>query len=151
KPAAPPPPPVAPLDPTKVPGTPTSPLGERSPFVTAVRTPTGDLAGTSFSPLQDLTGTITLSDLHFERHHAGVPLIDPAKRTMLTHGLVDRPSVFTLADLKRFPFVSRVHFVECAGNGRAVCRDPKPENVTPQRAAGMSSNSEWIGVPLRVL
>lgn len=142
---------VVPADPTKVQGTPTSALGARSPFVNPTRGPVGDLAGTSFSPLQDLSGTITPSDLHFERHHAGVPLIDPAKHTLLIHGLVERPSVFTLDDLKRFPFVSRIHFVECAGNARPVFRDPKAENVTPQRAAGMSSNSEWIGVPLRVL
>jgi sulfane dehydrogenase subunit SoxC len=103
------------------------------------------------SPLQDLSGTITPSDLHFERHHAGVPLIDPAKHTLVIHGLVERPSVFTLEDLKRFPFVSRIHVVECSGNARGVFRDPKGENVTPQRAAGLSSNSEWIGVPLRVL
>jgi len=145
------PPPVVPADPTKVQGMPTSALGMRSPFVAPSRTPTGDLAGTSFSPLQELSGTITPSDLHFERHHAGVPLIDPARHTLVIHGLVERPSVFTLEDLKRFPFVSRIHVVECSGNSRAVFRDPTGENVTPQRAAGMSSNSEWIGVPLRVL
>lgn len=149
--APPPPLPVAPDDPTKVPGTPTSAQGGRSPFVNPSRTPVGDLAGTSYSPLQDLTGTITPSDLHFERHHAGVPLIDPAKHTLTIHGLVERPSVFTVEDLKRFPFVSRVHFIECAGNARQVFRDAKNENITPQRAAGMSSNTEWIGVPLRVL
>jgi sulfane dehydrogenase subunit SoxC len=142
---------VAPADPTKVPGTPTSAVGERSPFVSVARSPIGDLAGTSYSPLQDLVGTITPSDLHFERHHAGIPLIDPARHTLLIHGLVARPSVFTLADLRRFPYVSRVHFVECSGNGRPVFRDAKNESTTPQRAAGMSSNSEWIGVPLRVL
>ena len=142
---------VAPDDPTKVPGVPTSAVGFRSPFVTPARTPTGELAGTSLSPLQDLAGTITPADLHFERHHAGIPIIDPARHTLIIHGLVERPSVFTLDDLKRFPFVSRVHFVECAGNGRPTFRDAKNEAVTPQRAAGMSSNSEWIGVPLRVL
>ena len=144
-------PPVVPADPTKIQGDPTSAQGVRSPFVTAARTPTGDIAGTSYSPLHELTGTITPSDLHFERHHGGVPLIDPAKHTLLIHGLVDRPSVFTVEDLKRFPFVSRIHFVECAGNARPVFRDAKNEMITAQRAAGMSSNSEWIGVPLRVL
>jgi sulfane dehydrogenase subunit SoxC len=149
--AAAPTPPVAPDDPTKLLGAPTSAHGERSPFVRASRTPVGDAAGTSYSPLHELSGTITPSDLHFERHHAGVPLIDPEKHTLLIHGLVERPSVFTLADLKRFPYVSRIHFVECAGNGRPVFRDSKNESVTAQRAAGMSSNSEWLGVPLRVL
>ncbi len=138
-------------DPTKMPGFPTSARGSRSPFVSPARTPVGEIAGSSLTPLQDMEGTITPSDLHFERHHAGVPTLDPSRHTLVIHGLVDRPSVFTLADIKRFPFVSRVHFVECAGNGRAVFRDPKNESATPQRAAGLSANSEWIGVPLRVL
>lgn len=148
-PAAAPLPPV-PDDPTKVMGTPTSPVGTRSRFVTAVRTPTGEVTGTSFTPLQDLSGTITPSDLHFERHHAGVPLLDPARHTLTIHGLVDRPMVFTTADIKRFPQVTRVHFVECSGNGRSAYRDPKPD-TTVQRLAGMTSNSEWTGVPLKQL
>ncbi|MDQ8166071.1 MAG: hypothetical protein P3A28_10005, partial [Gemmatimonadota bacterium] len=51
--------PEVPVDPTKAPGLPTSAQGARSPFVNLARTPTGDLAGTSYSPLQDLAGTIT--------------------------------------------------------------------------------------------
>ena len=138
-------------DPTKAPGMPTSAQGIRSPFVNPKRTPVGEIAGSSLTPLQEMEGTITPSDLHFERHHAGIPPLDPATHTLLIHGLVDRPSVFRLADLKRFPYVSRIHFVECAGNGRAAFRDPKNATATPQRVAGMASNSEWIGVPLRVL
>lgn len=145
-------PPLAqvPDDPTKVVGTPTSPVGTRSRFVTAVRSPTGEVTGTSFTPLQDLTGTITPADLHFERHHAGIPQLDPARHTLTIHGLVDRPMVFTTADIKRFPQVTRVHFVECSGNGRGAFRDPKPD-TTVQRLAGMTSNSEWTGVPLKHL
>jgi sulfane dehydrogenase subunit SoxC len=150
-PAAPPPAaPVVPDDPTKMPGTPTTALGARSPFVKMTRTPTGELAGVSLTPLQDLTGTITPADLHFERHHAGVPAIDPSKHTLIIHGMVDHPLEFTLADLKRLPSVSRVCFVECSGNGRAAWRTPKPE-MTPQLLEGMTSNSEWTGVPLSLL
>jgi sulfane dehydrogenase subunit SoxC len=148
--AAPAPLPPIPDDPTKVLGTPTSPVGSRSRFVTAVRNPTGEVTGTSFTPLQDLTGTITPADLHFERHHGGVPLIDPAKHSLMIHGLVDRPMVFTVDEIKRFPQVTRIHFVECSGNSRPVFRDPKPES-TAQRVAGMTSNSEWTGVPLKIL
>jgi sulfane dehydrogenase subunit SoxC len=54
------------------------------------------LSGSSYTPLHQLTGTVTPSDLVFERHHAGVALIDPAKYELLIHGLVDRPTVFTL-------------------------------------------------------
>ncbi len=145
-----PPLPGVPGDPTKVQGTPTSAVGTRSRFYAPARTPTGDVTGSSLAPLQDLTGTITPADVHFERHHAGVPLLDPARHSLLVHGLVERPLTFTLDDLKRFPQVTRTHFVECSGNGRAAYRDPKPE-MTAQRVAGLTSNSEWTGVPLRLL
>ena len=145
-----PPVPVAPADPSKVPGSPTTAVGERSPFFTPKRAPVGDITGTSFTPLQDLSGTITPSDLHFTRIHAGVPTIDPTKHTLLIHGMVDRPLEFTLADLKRFPSDTRMAFIECAGNGRSAYRTPKPD-MTPQQVDGMVSNSEWTGVPLSVL
>jgi sulfane dehydrogenase subunit SoxC len=142
--------PPIPDDPTKVLGTPTAPVGTRSRFVTAVRTPTGQVTGTSLTPLQDLTGTITPADLHFERHHAGIPQIDPARHSLLIHGLVDHPTTFSVDDIKRFPQVTRVHFIECSGNGRSVFREPKLDS-TPQQIAGMTSNSEWTGVPLKTL
>jgi len=149
-PGAAPPPPVAPDDPTKIPGTPTTAVGERSPFVTPKRAPVGEITGTSLTPLQDLAGTITPSDLHFTRIHAGVPTIDPAKHTLLIHGMVDRPIELTLADLKRYPSTTRMAFIECAGNGRAAYRTPKP-TMTPQQVDGMISNSEWTGVQLSVI
>ena len=142
-------------DPTKAPGAPTTAVGTRSPFAKPARAPTGAASASSFTPLQDLTGTITPADLHFEVHHAGVPLIDPARHELLIHGMVERPTVFSLADVKRFPQVTRVHFIECAGNGviawqSGVFGRPNP-GLTPQQVAGMTSNSEWTGVPLRVL
>ena len=115
------------LDPTKVPGGPTTAVGTRSPFVNPQRTPVGEITGTSLAPLQDLTGTITPSDLHFTRIHAGVPAIDPAKHTLLIHGLVDRPMEFTVADLKRFPAVTRTYFIECSGK--------RPRGVPHAKAA----------------
>jgi sulfane dehydrogenase subunit SoxC len=142
-----PPTPVVPADPTKVPGGPTTAVGSRSPFFSPQRSPVGEITGTALTPIQDLTGTITPSDLHFTRIHAGIPTIDPAKHTLLVHGLVDRPIEFSVDDLKRFPAVTRTYFLECSGNGRAAYRTPKP-NMTPQQVDGMTSNSEWTGVPL---
>ncbi len=142
--------PVVPDDPTKLQGHPTSAVGARSPFVRPTRTPTGETVGSSYTPLQELTGAITPSDLHFERHHAGIPVIDPARHRLMIHGLVDRPLTFTVDELRRFPQVTRTHFVECSGNGRSAFRDPKPE-MTLQRVAGMVSNSEWTGVRLSTL
>jgi sulfane dehydrogenase subunit SoxC len=148
--AAPPPPVAPPADPTKVPGGPTTAVGTRSAFVNPTRTPVGEITGTALAPLQNLTGTITPSDLHFARIHAGIPAIDPEKHTLLIHGLVDRPMEFTMADLKRFPAVTRTHFIECSGNGRSAYRTPKPE-MTPQQVDGMFSTSEWTGVLVSTL
>ena len=136
--------------PSDAPGAPTSAVSVRSTFEAPARTPTGAVTGSSLTPLHQLTGTITPNDLLFERHHSGVPTIDPATYKLLFHGMVDRPMVFTLDDLKRFPSVSRVHFIECAGNGRAALKDPKPE-MTPQQIDGLTSNGEWTGVPLAVI
>jgi len=131
-------------------GEPTSAISSRSPFEQPARTPTGQVTGASFSPLQEFSGTITPTDLHFERHHSGVPIINPAQYALLVHGLVDRPTVFTLADLKRLPSATRTHFLECSGNGRTAYRSPKRE-LTPQLVDGLTSNAEWTGVPLTVL
>ena len=142
--------PVVPNDATKLPGAPTSAVGSRSPFVKPSRTPVGETTGNSLTPLQDLTGTITPADLHFERHHAGIPAIDPSRHTLLIHGLVTTPLMLTVDEIRRFPQVTRTHFIECSGNGRAAYREPNPD-MTPQKVAGLVSNTEWTGVPLKVL
>jgi sulfane dehydrogenase subunit SoxC len=142
--------PVVPADATKLQGGATTPLGARSAFETPTRAPYGETTGSSLTPLQDLAGSITPSDLHFERHHAGIPALDPARHTLTIHGLVDKALTFTLDDLKRFPQVVRHYFIECSGNGRASFRDPKPE-MTAQKVAGMVSTSEWTGVALSTL
>ncbi len=137
-------------DPSTVPGLGTTPTSARSPFETPARTPAGIITGPAYSPIHELTGTITPSDLVFERHHGGVAMIDPKKYKLLVHGLVDRAMVFTLDDLKQFPSVSRVHFLECSGNGRNAYRGATAE-LTPQMADGLTSNGEWTGVPLSLV
>ena len=141
---------VVPLDATKVPGLPSAALSPRSSFEHPALAPVGVTSGASNTPLQQLRGTITPSDLHFQRHHNGIAIIDPAKHTLVIHGLVDRPLSFSLDDLTRFPSVSRTHFIECAGNGRAAYRTPKPK-MTPQDVDGLTSNSEWTGVLVSTL
>ena len=133
-------------DPMRVPGSPARSYGERSPFESAARA-----AGASHSltPLQDLHGMVTPSSLHFERHHNGVPAIDPSKHRLLIHGLVARPLFFTVDDLHRFPAVSRVAFIECAGNSRDGWREAQHQTV--QELHGLTSTSEWTGVKLAVL
>ena len=122
--------------------------GSRSMFETAVRwVNPSKTAG--FSPLQHAYGTITPSGLHYERHHGGIPNIDPARHRLIIHGMVDRPIKYSLADLKRFPTVSRTHFLECSGTtGSEIMKATEP---TVQRRHGLVSTSEWTGVPLSTL
>ncbi|HED13193.1 MAG TPA: sulfite dehydrogenase [Gammaproteobacteria bacterium] len=106
-------------------------------------------ASISFCPLQDLHGTITPNGLFFERHHAGTPKIDPDVHLLVIHGMVDKPLKFTANDLMRFPSISRIHFVECAGNG-ALEQHGASHNAL-QFTHGMLSCAQWTGVPLRLL
>ena len=125
---------------TRRPGRGPNEVDQRSAFVS----PRGDPSPTSSrTPLQDLRGTITPADLHFERHHGGVPDIDPARYELLVHGMVDRPTVFSLADLQQFPATSRICFLECSGN----LRRGTPETL-PQMVCGLTSQTEWTGVML---
>src|SRR6476620_1108999 len=70
----------------------------------------------SFTPLHELDGIITPNGLCFERHHGGIAEIDPEDYRLIVHGLVEKPLIFTVADLKRFPRVNRIYFLECAAN-----------------------------------
>ena len=99
------------------------------------------------TPLQDSVGTIQASSLHYVATTKGsfIPDIDPAKHTLMINGLVDRPRVFTMADLKRLPSVSQFHFIECSGNSHS------PTNKTVQESHGLTSNAEWTGVLLSTL
>jgi len=133
-------------------GAPISKYGDRSPYETAARLLNRASyleEASSRTPLGDIQGMITPSSLHFERHHAGVPQIDPARHELLIHGLVERPLVFTVADLKRLPSVSRIYFLECSGNSGTNWR-PVPQ-PSAQAAHGLTSCSNWTGVPLAVL
>lgn len=139
-------------DPSKVQGELARELGERSPFETPKRTFFSPARSSSNTPLQDLEGIITPADLHFERHHAGIPQIDPDRYSLLIHGMVERPRVFTLAELKRFPARSMVRFLECSGNGfRAWANPSANREESPQEIDGLTSTSEWVGVPLATL
>lgn len=138
--------PQIPADSTKTVGRLASEFGERSSFERLERV--ASFARTSSeTPLQNLHGTITPAALHFERHHAGVPLIDPEKHKLVIHGMVSRPTTFTVEQLKRLPAVSRTCFLECSGN---LYHDAT-EQTTAQLIAGMTSQSEWTGVMLSTL
>ena len=129
--------------------------GERSRFITSKRYPTAgrhspDEFGLMFhvlTPLQDSVGIITPSSLHYFATHRGsfIPDIDPKEHRLMIHGMVDRPLIFSVDELKRLPYVTRVHFIECLGN-RARSTD-----ATVQDTHGLTSCAEWTGVPLSLL
>ncbi|WP_245964122.1 sulfite dehydrogenase [Roseovarius spongiae] len=123
--------------------------GSRSQFENEVRWryPTASLDSSwSMTPLASGRGMITPSGLHFERHHAGIPTIDPQTHELILHGMVDQPLRFTMDDLKRLPSVSKIHFIECSGNG--LTEWAKPTLKTVQGTHGLTSTSEWTGVRL---
>ena len=133
-------------------GIPLGPYGERSPFEKAVRwrrdskTPE---TGSSFTPLQDSVGTLTPSSLHYERHHSGIPTIDPAQHRLIISGMVERPLSLSVADIRRLPSVSRILVLECGGNSGSEWAAKTGPDV--QRSYGLVSCSEWTGVPLSLV
>lgn len=104
----------------------------------------------SKTPLDRLYGALTPTDLHYERSHAGVPDLDPAKHRLLMHGMVRKPLVFTVDELKAMPSISRTVFIECTGNGWENWKKAD-ENLTVQNTHGLVSTNEWTGVPLKFL
>jgi len=107
-------------------------------------------AGVSRTPLQHLDGIITPSRLHFERHHSGIPDIDPDRHSLSIFGLVERPLSFSTGALERYPKVSGIRFLECSGNSGALVA-PEPADITAGEIHGLVSCSEWGGVPLSIL
>ncbi len=106
--------------------------------------------GVSWSPLHELDGIITPSGLHFERHHNGVPQIDPARHSLVVMGRVERPLEFSVDALLRYPRVTRTCVIECGGNSNAGWRQ-KPIQTAAGYFHGLVSCSEWTGVPLGML
>jgi sulfane dehydrogenase subunit SoxC len=133
-------------------GEPLGPYGERSPFEKAVRwlresrTPE---TGSSFTPIHDSVGILTPSALHYERHHSGIPTIDPARHRLVVHGLVDRPLSLSMAEIRRLPSVTRILALECGGNSAGEWGTATGADV--QRSYGLVSGSEWTGIPLSLL
>lgn len=106
--------------------------------------------GVSWTPLEELQGTITPNGLHYERHHNGVPDINPSSHEIMIDGLVDKPLTFSIDALKRYPQITKICFIECGGNSNAGWRSA-PIQSAAGYVHGLVSNAEWTGVPLRLL
>ncbi|NPU68029.1 sulfite dehydrogenase [Bradyrhizobium sp. 83012] len=103
----------------------------------------------SFTPLHELEGIITPNGLCFERHHGGVAEVDPADHRLMIHGLVERPLLLSLDELKRYPRVNRIHFMECAANSGMEWRGAQLNGC--QFTHGMIHCVQYTGVSLRTL
>ena len=100
--------------------------GQRSPYVKSMRISvmermSPDDFGMTFhvmSPLQDSVRNHhpIVAALHRDSPRFLSPDIDPAEHRLMIHGMVDRPLIFTVDEIKRLPFVTRPHFLECLGN-----------------------------------
>ena len=139
----------------KTPGSPFVPYGQPSRYAGKVArifasAPGTTGTGASRTPHHLLDGMITPNGLHFERHHSGIPDINPEAHRLLIHGLVKRPLVYTLDALMRYPMESRIAFIECAGNSAQLYqKEPAPLGV--QSLHGLLSCAEWTGVRLATL
>lgn len=138
---------------TKSLGAPTaSPYGMPSKFETqAIRNLYPGLkepmSAYSTTPLQELDGIITPNGLHYERHHAGVPQVDPAQHRLMVHGLTQKSMIFTMDEIRQFPSISRIYFLECSGNPSFL----PPYGNTAAEVAGLVSGAQWTGVLLRTV
>lgn len=141
---------------SKTPGPGVSAYGRRSSFTEDMLRSSGNPnplypgGGASRSPLEQLQGTITPNSLHFERHHAGIPDIDPAGHQLVINGLVKQALIFSYEDLLKYPMVSRIHFLECSGNSGSLYGE-NPVNGSAQSIHGLVSGAEWTGVLLSTL
>ena len=139
----------------QAPGAPMSGYGNRATYESGVQRLVNAQPGTTGSggsrtPIESLEGIITPSSLHFERHHSGVPDIDPDQHQVLLHGLVERPLLFSMNALARYPLVSRIQFLECSGNSGGN-NGAEPPQQTAGGIHGLVSCSDWTGVPLGIL
>ena len=141
---------------SKLPGPGASAYGTRSSYteqlqrLAAEPNPIYPGGGASRSPLQHLQGTITPNSLHFERHHSGVPDIDPALHKLVFNGLVRQALSFSYEDLLRYPMVSKIYFLECSGNSGSLFGDTAVDG-TAQSLHGLVSCAEWTGIRLSTL
>ena len=107
-------------------------------------------ASIAVCPIHESSGIITPNGLFFSRCHGGTAHIDPNQFRLMIHGKgVNKEIVLTLDELKRYPSVSRIHFIECPANGGQEWRGPQFNSV--QFAKGFMSSAEWTGVYIKTI
>lgn len=107
------------------------------------------ISSINFTPIHALDGTITPQGCAYERHHSGAIDLRKQDYRLMLNGMVDRPLVFSYADLERFPRETRTYFCECAANTGMEWAGAQLNGA--QFTHGMIHNMEYTGVPLRAL
>jgi DMSO/TMAO reductase YedYZ molybdopterin-dependent catalytic subunit len=85
--------------------------------------------------IRKIDGMLTPKEQFFTTQHFMKPEIDAAKYKLKFSGMVNKPSEFTLADLKAMKSVELVNGFECSGN-------------SPRAIQGLSSCGRFTGVRL---
>jgi len=106
-------------------------------------------ASIAVTPIHESEGIITPNGLFFSRCHGGTAHIDPNEFRLMIHGLMKKPIVLTLEELKRYPSVTRTHFIECPANGGQEWRGPQYNSL--QFAKGFMSCAQWTGVYIKTI
>lgn len=106
-------------------------------------------ASIAVTPIHESEGIITPNGLFFSRSHGGTAHIDPNEFRLMITGLVEKPIVLTYEQLKRYPSVTRTHFIECPANGGQEWRRPQYNSL--QFAKGFMSCAEWTGVYIKTI
>jgi DMSO/TMAO reductase YedYZ molybdopterin-dependent catalytic subunit len=103
------------------------------------------------TPVMDLEGLITPTQLHYTVQHFAVPpVVESADWELKIFGEVKRPLTLNFEQLRRFAGRSVRTVMECSGSDATFFEYFKGEGVKPSRTQeGMIlSASEWTGVPL---
>ena len=103
------------------------------------------------TPVMDLEGLITPTNLHYTVQHFAVPpVVGTDKWELKIHGQVKNPIALNFDQLRRFPGRSVRTVMECSGSDATFFEYFKDEGPKPSRTQEcmILSASEWTGVPL---
>ena len=106
------------------------------------------------TPVMELEGLITPTELHYVVQHFGVP--DPVAApnwTLSVDGEIKKPLRLSYAEVRRFPSRSVRTVMECSGSDATYFEYFKGEGPRPSRTQErmILSGSEWTGVPLAAI
>ncbi len=96
-------------------------------------------------PAEALRYDVTPPGLHYVLTHYDIPDADRDTWSVAVGGLVDHPSVLSVADLEAMSQRTVRVTMECAGNGRAA---DHPRPVSQPWLDGAVGTADWTGVPL---